>query len=252
MLYWLFKNAAFRPVIKYLYRASVEGESNIPATGGVILASNHIDAGDTVVLPAMIKRQVTFPAKAELFEGNRGVFSKLVAWFLTAVGQVPLDRSGGRASLDGLGPVLKVLEEGGCVGIYPEGTRSPDGRLYKGKTGVARMVLAAGVPVVPVAMKGSQVTRKAGLPWIDHPLVIIGEPLDFSEYADRISDPRTLRWVTDQVMAAIQGLSGQTYVEAYGTSVKSGSLTKAEADARILERPGINTKAPEPPQPPAS
>lgn len=251
MLYWLFKNSIFRPIIKYLFKARIEGESNVPATGGVILASNHIDAGDTVVLPAMIRRQVTFPAKAELFQGNRGWFSKAVAWFLKAVGQVPLDRSGGRASLDGLGPVLQVLADGGCVGIYPEGTRSPDGRLYKGKTGVARMALAAGVPVVPVGMKHSQLIRRAGIPWIDHPVVIIGEPLDFSEYYDRIDDPRTLRWVTDQVMAAIQRLSGQTYVEAYGTSVKSGSLTKAEADARILERPGINTRQPEPRQPPA-
>ena len=251
MLYHVFKNLLFRPVIKYLFKARVEGEANIPATGGVILASNHLDAGDTVVLPAMVRRQVTFPAKAELFQGNRGLFSKIVAWFLKAVGQVPLDRSGGRASLDGLGPVLQVLADGGCVGIYPEGTRSPDGRLYKGKTGVARMVLAAGVPVVPVAMKNSQLTKRAGLPWIDHPVVVIGAPLDFTEYADRINDPRTLRWVTDQVMAAIHDLSGQTYVEAYGTSVKGGSLTKAEADARILERPGINTKAPEPPKPSA-
>ena len=251
MLYSLFKNVVFRPVIKYVYRARVDGEENIPATGGVIVASNHLDAGDTIVFPAMIKRQVTFPAKAELFAGDRGPFSKLVAWFLKAVGQVPLDRSGGRASLDGLGPVLSVLADGGCVGIYPEGTRSPDGRLYKGKTGVARMALAAQVPIVPVAMKDSTISKRLGVvPWIDHPVVVVGKPLDFSEYYDRVDDPRVLRWVTDQVMAAIQELSGQTYVEAYGTSVKSGSLTKAEADARILERPGINTVEPEP-KPPA-
>jgi len=246
VLYTLFRNVAFRPVIKYLYAAKVDGEQNLPTTGGVILASNHLDAGDTVVLPAMVKRKVTFPAKAELFKGNRGPSSKVVAWFLRAVGQVPLDRSGGRVSLEGLAPVLEVLAEGGCVGIYPEGTRSPDGRLYKGKTGVARMALAARVPIVPVGMKNSQVTKKAGLPWIDHPVVVIGEPLDFSEYYDRVDDPRVLRWVTDQVMAAIQDLTDQTYVEAYGSSVKSGSLTKAEADARILSRPGINTKEPDP------
>lgn len=106
------------------------------------------------------------------------------------------------------------------------------------------MALAAKVPVVPVAMKNSQVTRKAGLPWIDHPVVVIGKPLDFSEFYGRGDDPRVLRWVTDQVMAAIHDLSGQTYIEAYGTSVKSGSLTSTEADARILERPGINTRPP--------
>lgn len=245
MLYSLFKNVVFRPVIKHLFGARVEGEQNIPSTGGVILASNHLDAGDTLVLPAMITRQVTFPAKAELFAGNRGPFSKLVAWFLTAVGQVPLDRSGGRASLDGLAPVLEVLADGGCVGIYPEGTRSPDGRLYKGKTGVARMALAAKVPIVPVAMRDSMISKRAGIPWIDHPVVVVGRPMEFSEFYDRVDDPRVLRWVTDKVMAAIQELSGQTYVEAYGTSVKSGSLTKAEADARILERPGINTVEPD-------
>ena len=103
------------------------------------------------------------------------------------------------------------------------------------------------MPVVPVAMKNSQVTRKAGLPWIDHPVVVIGKPLDFSEFYGRGDDPRVLRWVTDQVMAAIHDLSGQTYIEAYCTSVKSGSLTSTEADARILERPGINTRPPEPP-----
>ena len=251
MFYTVFKNVAFRPVIKYLFGAKVVGEENIPTTGGVILASNHLDAGDTLVLPSMIKRQVTFPAKAELFAGNRGPISKVVAWFLKEAGQVPLDRSGGRASLDGLAPVLQVLADGGCVGIYPEGTRSPDGRLYKGKTGVARMALAARVPVVPVAMKNSQLKKTAGILWIDHPVVLIGEPLDFSEYFERGEDPRVLRWVTDQVMAAIHELSGQTYVEAYGTSVKGGSLTQAEADARILERPGVNTRQPEP-LPPAT
>jgi 1-acyl-sn-glycerol-3-phosphate acyltransferase len=109
------------------------------------------------------------------------------------------------------------------------------------------MALAAQVPVVPVAMKNSQVTRKAGLPWIDHPVVVIGKPLDFREFYGRGDDPRVLRWVTDQVMAAIHDLSGQTYIEAYGTSVKSGSLSSTEADARRLERPGINTRRPEPP-----
>ncbi len=238
MLYPLFKHVIFQPIVKYLYRATLVGEENIPASGGVILASNHLGAGETVVLPAMIKRQLTFPAKAELFRGDRGPLSKLIAWFLTAVGQVPLDRSGGRASLDGLGPVLKVLHEGGAVGVYPEGTRSPDGRLYKGKTGVGRMALAAGVPVVPVAVHNTDISKKFGLPWMDHPVITFGPPLDFSQYNDRADDRAVIRWVTDQVMAAIQDLSGQVYVDAYGTSVKSGSLSPAEADARIRERPG--------------
>jgi 1-acyl-sn-glycerol-3-phosphate acyltransferase len=237
-LYALFKYLFFRPVVTLLYRAKIEGEENIPTSGGVILASNHLSAGETFLIPAVIHRQLVYPAKAELFEGNRGFASKLVAWFMKAVGQVPLDRSGGRASLDGLGPVIKVLHDGGLVGIYPEGTRSPDGRLYKGKTGVARMALAAGVPVVPVGVLRTEMIKKYGLPWMDRPVVRVGKPLDFSAYYDQSENRRVLRWVTDEVMNGIRELSGQTYVEAYGTSLKSGSLSEAEAAARIRPRPG--------------
>jgi 1-acyl-sn-glycerol-3-phosphate acyltransferase len=174
------------------------------------------------------------------------VGAKVIAWFLKAVGQVPLDRSGGRVSLDGLGPVLQVLADGGLVGIYPEGTRSPDGRLYKGRTGVARLALAAGVPIVPVAVSSTQAVRtRIGIPWIRRPRVVFGEPLDFSAYAELQDDRAALRWITDEVMAAIQQLSGQTYVDAYGTSLKSGSLSAAEADARVLPRPGYGARPPE-------
>lgn len=246
MLYSLFKNAAFRPVIKYVYGARAEGEENIPATGGVILASNHLDAGDTVVLPAMVKRPVTFPAKAELFAGNRGPFSKLVAWFLKAVGQVPLDRSGGRASASGLDPVIEVLRDGGLVGIYPEGTRSPDGRLYKGKTGVARLALSARVPVVPVGVVDSQLgPKKLGIPWPAKPPVVrVGEPLDFSPWYGLEGDRAVLRWVTDEVMRAIQQLTGQAYVDAYGSTVKYGEDGSAKAEARVRPRPGTDDPPP--------
>lgn len=246
MWYGFFKNLLFAPVVRFLFRARIEGEEHIPASGGAVLASNHIAAGDTFVLPAMMKRKLTFPAKAELFSGKGGLGSKIVAWFLKAVGQVPLDRSGGRVSLDGLGPVLQVLTDGGLVGIYPEGTRSPDGRLYKGRTGVARLALSAGVPVIPVAVSHTEAVRtKLGIPWIWKPRIVIGEPLDFSAYAAFHDDRNGLRWVTDEVMAAIQQLSGQTYVEAYGTSVKSGSLSAADADARVLPRPGYGARRPE-------
>jgi 1-acyl-sn-glycerol-3-phosphate acyltransferase len=252
MYYTLFRDALFRPVVKGLFRARLEGEENIPATGGAVLASNHLAAGDTFVMPAMLRRQVTFPAKAELFAGNRGLGSKVVAWFLKAVGQVPLDRSGGRASLDGLLPVLQVLTDGGLVGIYPEGTRSPDGRLYKGKTGVARIALAANVPVVPMAMFDTQTVRtRIGLPWIRRPRVVVGEPLDFSAWAGQQDNREVVRWVTDEVMAAIQALSGQTYIDAYGSSVKYGSLSAAEAEARRLDRPGQGATPPELPDGPA-
>lgn len=246
MWYAFFKNVLFWPVVRFGFGARIEGEENIPATGGAVVASNHVAAGDTFVMPAMMRRKLTFPAKAELFAGKGGPGAKIVAWFLKAVGQVPLDRSGGRVSLDGLGPVLQVLAEGGLVGIYPEGTRSPDGRLYKGRTGVARLALAAGVPVIPVAVfNTSAVKTRLGIPWIRHPRVVFGKPLDFSAYADLHDDRNGLRWITDEVMAAIQELSGQTYVDAYGTSLKSGSLSAAEADARVLPRPGYGSTPPE-------
>lgn len=246
MWYALFKNVLFWPIVKFGFRARIEGEENIPATGGALLASNHLAAGDTFVLPAMMKRQLTFPAKAELFSGKGGFGSKIVAWFLKAVGQVPLDRSGGRVSRDGLAPVLQVLADGGLVGIYPEGTRSPDGRLYKGRTGVAQMALAAGVPVVPVGMHDTQTVRtRLGIPWIRRPRIVVGKPLDFSACDPLREDRNTLRWVTDEVMAAIQELTGQTYVNAYGTSVKSGSLSLKDADARVVSRPGDGSRPPE-------
>jgi len=243
--YQFFKFALIRPLVTLGYRSRVEGLDNVPRHGGAILASNHISAADTLVMPALMRRRVTFPAKAELFKGDRGFVSKVIAWFLKAIGQVPLDRSGGRASNEGLGPVLNALEEGHLVGIYPEGTRSPDGRLYKGKTGVARMALAAGVPVIPVAMVDSELDRKVlGIPWADHPVVRVGEPLDFSRYKGREDERAVTRGVTDEIMTAIQQLGGQTYVDAYGTSVKYGSMTAEEAARRVKERPGDGKPAP--------
>lgn len=246
MWYEVFKRLLFWPVVRFAFRARIEGQANIPESGGAIIASNHLAAGDTFVLPAMLHRKLTFPAKAELFAGRGGPGAKIVAWFLKAVGQVPLDRSGGRVSLEGLRPVLEVLEQGGMVGIYPEGTRSPDGRLYRGRTGVARLALSAGVPVIPVAMFNTAAVRtRLGFSWIWRPRIVIGEPLDFGAYAELRDDHRGLRWVTDEVMAAIQELSGQTYVDAYGTSVKSGSLKPADAAARVRSRPGEGNLPPE-------
>ena len=245
MFYTLFKTLLFRPYVRFVMRGRTEGEEHIPASGGVVLASNHLSAGDTFIMPALIHRQVTFPAKAELFAGNRGPASKVLAWFLRAVGQVPLDRSGGRASMEGLGPILSVVRDGGVAGIYPEGTRSPDGRLYKGKTGVARLTLASGAPVVPVAMLNSAIVRGPfGLPVAKRPVARFGEPLDFSRYRGREDDRQVIRWVTDEVMAAIQQLSGQTYVDAYATSVKYGGMSEEEAQRRVLQRPGAGTQPP--------
>lgn len=245
MLYNAFKYVLFRPVVVGLMRARIVGGENIPTTGGVILASNHVGEGETFILPALVGRPVVFPAKKELFRG-RTLGTKIVAWFLKSVGMVPLDRSGGRTSLESLRPVLNVLDAGGVVGIFPEGTRSPDGRLYKGKTGVARIALATGVPVVPIGAENTQKVKGwFGLPWISRPLIRVGKPLDFSQYAGRGDDFETVRWVTDEVMAAIMDLTGQQYVDAYGASVKYGSISAEEADARLLPRPGFGKQPPE-------
>ncbi|WP_232548557.1 lysophospholipid acyltransferase family protein [Propioniciclava soli] len=246
MWYEVFK-VPFRALSKWGYGGRTVGESNVPSTGGVILASNHVSAIDTYVMPALMRRRVTFPAKAELFDGDRGWQSKLVAWFLKAVGQVPLDRSGGRASMDGLGPVVQAVTDGQVAGIFPEGSRSPDGRLYKGKTGVARLAMLTGAPVVPVGVIDTQITgKKLGVvPWASRPVIRFGTPLDFSEYADRADDRALVRWITDEIMAAIQELTGQTYVNAYSTSVKYGGMAPDEVARRTLPRPG-GGPAPEP------
>src|ERR687897_761964 len=189
LLYWVFKWVAFAPLCRLLFRPSISGAGNIPASGPAIVVSNHISAGDTFLLPAMIKRRLTFPAKIELFHG-RGIRGRVLTWFLKGVGQVPMDRSGGRASATSMDGVLGVLRHGELLGIYPEGTRSPDGRLYKGKTGVARLVLQAGVPVIPLAVIGTEFVPSAipKVPTMNRPLVRIGRPLDFSVYASAGND----------------------------------------------------------------
>ena len=242
--YSLFKRLLFRPVIAGWWRPWVEGAENMPASGPALVASNHLSAGDTVALPAMIRRRMVFPAKAEAFHGSDPK-SKAVAWFLKAVGMQPMERSGGRASAEGLLQVSEVLDNGDLLGIYPEGTRSPDGRLYKGKTGVARLALQAGVPVIPVAMINTQLHKGPfGIPAMHRPGIRIGKPLDFSEYVGRDNDREVLRWITDQVMAAIAELSGQEYVDVYGTSVKSGNFTPEQLEAKVMARPGLGAVKP--------
>lgn len=239
MSWYGFFKVPFTQFVKHGYKATITGAENIPATGPVILASNHVSYADTFLTPALIKRQVTLPVKAEAFRRDQGPKWAVIGWFLKAVGMVPLDRTGGRAALDGLGPVIEALEQGRVVGIYPEGTRSPDGRLYQGKTGVARLALSTGAPVVPVGILDADIAgTKFGIPWVERPRIIVGEPLDFSVWKGMQDDRAMGRWVTDEVMAAIQKLTGQTYVQAYAASVKSGSMDAAEADRRVRERPG--------------
>ena len=185
----LFKRGLFRPLIQVLLRPRVVGGERVPAAGGALVAGNHLSGWDTLVVPAMLPRQMTFPAKAELFEA-RGPISWVVAKFVAAVGILPLDRAGGRASASSMDVVLDALREGKVVGIFPEGTRSPDGRLYKGRTGVARLALGAGVPVIPVGLRNTR-------PGWRRTVVTFGEPLDFSGYAGAGNDRDVLRHVTD-------------------------------------------------------
>lgn len=235
--YQIFKYAIFRPLVKYGFKARVEGLGNVPRSGGVILVSNHIAAMDSVVIPALVPRPMTYPAKAELFSGNN-VGTKIVAWFLKTIKMVPMDRSGGRASADALQAISDVLEEGRVVAIYPEGTRSPDGRLYKGKTGMARIALKNDVPILPVGVVGTEtVTGLFGIPWVRRPVVVIGKPLVFPEYKG-MTHTKVLRYVTEETMASIQRLTGQVYVDVYASRVKHGDLSDGGSDAFIRPRPG--------------
>lgn len=232
----LFKRGLFKPLIRVLLRPRVVGGERVPTTGGALVAGNHLSGWDTLVVPAMLPRQMTFPAKAELFVA-RGPVSWVVAKFVTAVGILPMDRAGGRASATSMDVVLDALREGKVVGIFPEGTRSPDGRLYRGRTGVARLALSAGVPVIPVGLRNTR-------PGWRRTVVTFGEPLDFSVYADAGNDRDVLRHVTDSVMAAIQELSGQRYVEAYATGVKTALREGRTIDVVELDRPGQGRLAP--------
>ena len=221
MGYWMLK-AVLTPILRLLFRPWIAGLENVPPTGGVILASNHLSFSDSIFLPLLVPRRVTFLAKSDYFTG-RGPKGRLKNLFFRSVGQVPLDRSGGKASEAALRTALKILRNGRLLGLYPEGTRSPDGRLYRGKTGVARMALAAGVPVIPVAMIDTHKMQPPGklMPKVMRIGVLIGEPLDFSRYAGMEGDRLVLRSMTDEIMYAIMLLSGQEYVDRYAATAKA-------------------------------
>ena len=233
MLYQLLKYFVLGPPLKLLFRPWVEGMDNIPAHGPAILASNHLSFSDSIFLPLMAPRRITFLAKAEYFT-ERGFKGRLKKGFFAGVGQVPIDRSGGRASEDAIRKGLEVLRKGDLLGIYPEGTRSPDGRLYRGKTGIARMALEAGVPVIPVAMINTFNIQPPGkvLPNIMRVGIKIGEPLDFSRYEGMSTDRFVLRSVTDEIMYELMQLSGQEYVDTYATKAKADLAEARERQQR--------------------
>ncbi|MSW53509.1 MAG: 1-acyl-sn-glycerol-3-phosphate acyltransferase [Actinobacteria bacterium] len=204
-----------------LFRPKVKGLRNVPGTGPVIIASNHLSFSDSIFMPLVVPRKVTFLAKSEYFTspGPKGLLKKLT---FIALGQVPVDRSGGRRSEAALIAGLKVLAEGKCLGIYPEGTRSPDGRLYKGRTGIARLAIESGAPIIPVAMFNTEKIQPTGtvVPKVMRVEMIFGEPMYFEGDS---TDQLFLRDVTDKIMATIQELSGQEYVDTYATKAKKSS-----------------------------
>jgi 1-acyl-sn-glycerol-3-phosphate acyltransferase len=240
-MYGVMKIALGSP-IKAAFRPWVEGIENVPAEGPAILASNHLSFSDSFFLPAMLDRKVTFIAKAEYFT-SPGIKGKLTAAFFKGVGQLPVDRSGARGAGEAaIRSGIRVLEEGGLFGIYPEGTRSPDGRLYRGKPGgLARIALATGAPVIPVAMIDTEKIQPPGkvLPKLMRPGIRIGRPLDFSRYAGMEGDRFILRSITDEVMYEIMKLSGQEYVDIYATAAKRrlAEAAKATAAARAATAP---------------
>ncbi len=232
MIYWVLKVIVVGPVLRVLFRPWITGHERIPARGGAILASNHLSFSDSIFLPLMISRRITFPAKKEYFTG-KGLKGWATKMFFTTTGQIPIDRSGGEASMVAVRTGLKFLRRGELFGIYPEGTRSPDGKLYRGKTGMARMALEANVPIIPVAMIDTDKAQPTGqkIPNLHQVGVKIGVPMDFSQYAGQEEDRAVMRTITDQVMSALAALSGQEYVDEYSSVVKE--RTAAAQKARI-------------------
>ncbi len=223
MFYWLAKFVLIGPLLRLIWRPWAEGTEHIPRSGPAILASNHLSFGDSFFMPLLVPRRVTFLAKAEYFTtpGLKGRFSRV---FFAAAGQVPVDRADADAAQAALSTGVRLLREGALLGIYPEGTRSPDGRLYRGKTGVARMALEAGVPVIPVVMIDTDTIQPTGrrIPKLrPRPGVRFGTPLDFSRYEGLAGDRFVERSMTDEIMYALMQLSGQEYVDVYAAKVKA-------------------------------
>jgi len=208
------------PVLTLLFRPKVKGLRNVPAQGPVIIASNHLSFSDSIFMPLVVPRKVTFLAKSEYFTspGPKGLLKKLT---FIALGQVPVDRAGGSRSEAALLTGLSVLSKGECLGIYPEGTRSPDGRLYRGRTGVARLAFESGAPVVPVAMFNTAEIQPTGkvIPKIMRVKMVFGEPMYFSG-PEKAGSPEELRKATDQIMKKLQEMSGQEYVDIYASQAK--------------------------------
>ncbi|MCW2837993.1 MAG: 1-acyl-sn-glycerol-3-phosphate acyltransferase [Marmoricola sp.] len=253
LFYWFLKWIAIGPLLRVVFRPRISGAENVPDEGPAILASNHLSYADWLFMPLTLPRRVTFVAKAEYFNspGIKGWFQKR---FFSGAGQVPIDRSGASAAEGALTAAKRVLDAKELFGIYPEGTRSHDGKLYRGKTGVARLALETGVPVIPVAVVGTDVVAPPGKKFgsFTRPLVRFGTPLDFSRYEGMENDRYILRSITDEIMYEIMRLSGQEYVDKYASAAKEehkkhekeAAAEKAEkAERTEAADPGPDAKA---------
>lgn len=227
--YRVFKGT-FGPILRRAFKIRVEGLENVPESGAAILAPNHLSFIDSIFVPLLLDRKVTYVAKAEYFESWK------TAWFFRMMGQIPVKRGGGSASLRALESAGEVLRSGGLFGIYPEGTRSPDGRLYKGRTGIARLALDCRAPVIPVGVIGTREAQPIGklLPKFFSPITVrFGAPLRFDRFVDRRKDALALRQITDEIMFEIRGLSGQEYVHQYAKRDAAAEVTGAENAVRL-------------------
>ncbi|NBM19041.1 1-acyl-sn-glycerol-3-phosphate acyltransferase [Streptomyces sp. GC420] len=222
MFYLLLKYVLLGPLLRLMFRPRIEGLEHIPAEGAAIVAGNHLSFSDHFLMPAILKRRITFLAKAEYFTGP-GIKGRLIAAFFRSAGQIPVDRSGKEAGQAAIREGLGVLRKGELLGIYPEGTRSHDGRLYKGKVGVAVMAIKAQVPVIPCAMVGTFEAQPPGqiIPSIRPVSIRFGRPLDFARYAGMENEKAVIRAATDEIMYAILQLSGQEYVDQYAAVAKA-------------------------------
>lgn len=246
MFYWFLRWIALGPLLRLIFRPREEGVENVPEEGPVILASNHLSYADWLFMPLTLNRKVTFVAKAEYFTspGFKGWLQKT---FFSGVGQVPIDRSSGEAASGALVAAKRVLAQGDLFGIYPEGTRSHDGKLYRGKTGVARLAIETGVPVVPVAVVGTDIVAPPGKKfghWT-RPLVRFGKPLDFSRYQGLENDRFVLRSATDEIMYEIMNLSGQEYVDMYASRAKALEKEARDAAKEAAHAPKAAAPAPD-------
>ncbi|MEU6544878.1 lysophospholipid acyltransferase family protein [Streptomyces sp. NPDC046859] len=237
MFYYVLKYVLLGPLLRLVFRPRIEGLEHVPATGAAIVAGNHLSFSDHFLMPAILKRRITFLAKKEYFTGP-GIKGRLTAAFFRSAGQIPVDRTGKEAGQAAIREGLGVLRKDELLGIYPEGTRSHDGRLYKGKVGVAVMALKAGVPVVPCAMIGTFEAQPPGkvIPNIRPVTIRFGEPLDFSRYAGMENEKTILRAVTDEIMYAILSLSEQEYVDQYAAVAKAEEAAAEAEQGRRFPR----------------